>query len=176
MTRRMVLERTIFRESAPEDGEAIRAVSLRAHGREVEADLCDALIPALVATLSFVAETDGRIVAHALLTALGGPPSGLALEPVSVDPDWRDFLIGTELVRVALHAARERHWRSVFTTGDPGFYERFGFASTTADRAMTHLQGPRFMALELVPGSLAGWAGPLSYPAAFETLHGVPGR
>lgn len=174
MSRRMVLERTAFREMAPQDREAVRKVATLAHAGETEARLFEALVASFVATLSFVAETDDQVVAHILLTEIEGPPGSLALAPLSVDPAWRDFLIGTELVRVALHAARERGWRAVFVEGDPGFYGRFGFSSTLADRADVPFQGERFLAVELVPGALDGWSGPLSYPPAFGTLRAAP--
>ena len=63
--------------------------------------------------------------------------------------------------------ARERGWRSVFVLGDPAFYMRLGFRRDLAAGAVVPWAGPSFQALELVPGSLAGWSGLLRYPAAF---------
>jgi putative acetyltransferase len=75
--------------------------------------------------------------------------------------------IGTELVRHALHQAREQGWKSVFVYGQPDYYCRFGFKSQAADGADSPLQGPRFLALELHKGALLGWSGPLDYPAPY---------
>ena len=66
--------------------------------------------------------------------------------------------------------ARERGWRSVFVYGQPDYYCRFGFKSRTADCAKVSWQGPRFLALELEAGALAGWSGPLDYPDAYLTV------
>jgi len=108
-----------------------------------------------------------RLFGHILLTAIAGPEKALALAPLVILPDWRDMQIGTELVRHALQVAREQGWKSVFVYGQPDYYCRFGFKSRTADAADTTLQGPRFLALELAMGALAGWSGPLDYPEAF---------
>jgi predicted N-acetyltransferase YhbS len=50
-------------------------------------------------------------------------------------PAYRDMQIGTELVRHALHQAREQGWKSVFVYGQPDYYCRFGFKSQAADGA-----------------------------------------
>jgi hypothetical protein len=84
-----------------------------------------------------------------MLTAIAGPDRALALAPLVILPAYRDMQIGTELVRHALHQAREQGWKSVFVYGQPDYYCRFGFKSQAADGADSPLQGPRFLALEL---------------------------
>ena len=129
--------------------------------------LSEALVALPVDTLSFVAELDGTIIGHILLTAIAGPERSLALAPLVILPDYRDMQIGTELVRHALLQAREQGWNSVFVYGQPDYYCRFGFKSQMADGADSPLQGPRFLALELSKGALHGWSGPLDYPAPY---------
>ena len=153
-----------YRESTAADLESIRTLEAIVGSGTGQ---CEALILAPVDTISLVAEIDGGIVGHVLLTAITGPERALALAPLAVLPAWRDMQIGTELVRNGLQLARQRGWRSVFVSGQPDYYCRFGFRSHTADGAQTPLQGPRFLALELEKGALAGWTGQLAYPEAF---------
>jgi putative acetyltransferase len=163
----MILDKTVFRPSEPGDRLGIHALHRRAFGREEEAELVDALIDCDAETLSTVAQLDGMIVGHILLSALQGPERSLALAPLAVDPDWRDFLIGTELTRHAIAEARDAGWLSVFVLGDPVYYGRFGFRSETADPVRCPFQGSNYMALELVPDGLFGYAGEVRYPAPF---------
>lgn len=170
MPNRMVIGRTTFRESTQGDRAGIMAVEELAYGRKAEAALADELIAAPVDTISLVAELDGAVVGHVLLTRILGPEAALALAPLAVHPAWRDCQIGTELTRRALATARERGWKSVFVLGQPDYYGRFGFKSHLADGADIEWQGRRFLALELEPGALAGWSGKLTYPEAFGQL------
>lgn len=166
----MILDKIDFRRGEPEDRLAIRAVHRRAFQREDEADLAAKLIEGAIATISMVADLDGMIVGHILLSELGGPHRALALAPLAVDPEWRDFLIGTELTNRALAAAREEGWHSVFVLGDPVYYGRFGFRSDLAEHVDTPWPGPAFQALELVDGAIANYRGAVSYPDMFETV------
>ena len=164
----MIRDKATYRESVIDDRNAIFELHSLAFGREDEASLTNALLSAEpLKTIDLVAELDGRIMGHVLLTELEGPDRALALAPVAVHPDWRDLQIGTELIRRALDMARQRGWRSVFVLGDTVFYGRFGFRSDLADCVDCPFQGPNFMALELEPGALFGYAGKLVYPAPF---------
>lgn len=167
---RIAVTQSIFRESREDDLPAIRRVEERAYGRTGEAELAATLIAANIETLSLVAERNGKIVGHVLFSRLEGPDTSLALAPLAVDPDFRDMHIGTELVRHGLDLARRRGFTSVFVFGQPDYYCRFGFRSKLADPAAVDWQGPRFLALELETGALAGWSGPLAYPEAFSEL------
>ena len=164
---KMTVAAIAFRESGERDSDAIYAVEERAFQSAAEAQLAVTLIAEPVATISLVADADGEIVGHVLLTEIGGPDGALALAPLAVDPDWRDMQVGTQLVRHALASARQQGWKSVFVLGAPDYYRRFGFRPELADCAEIAWQGPSFMAVELVPGALSGWSGPLSYPQAF---------
>lgn len=115
-----------------------------------------------------VADLDGMMVGHILLTGLEGPRKALALAPLGVDPEWRDFLIGTELTDRAINAARVEGWHSIFVVGDPVYYGRFGFRADLAGHVETPYPGPAFQALELVPGAVADYRGGVTYPKAFE--------
>jgi putative acetyltransferase len=163
---RSIAARTLYREGTIDDLPVIRQLEALSNSSG-DSGLAEALLAAPVDTLSFVAVLEGAVVGHILLTAIAGPEKALALAPLAILPQWRDMQIGTELVRHALHVARERGWMSVYVYGQPDYYCRFGFKSRMADAADTALQGPRFLALELTKGALAGWSGPLKYPDAF---------
>lgn len=166
----MIVNRATFRPSTEADLPSIRRVEERAFGRPGEADLSAALIAAPVETISIVAEHASGVVGHVLLSRVEGPRQALALAPLSVDPDWQEMQVGTQLVRTALAAARAGGWKSVFVLGQPDYYCRFGFRSALADAAEVPWQGPHFLAIELEKGALAGWAGPLTYAPPFMDL------
>lgn len=167
--RKSIAIRATYRESSAADLAVIQALETSVY-TNAAAGLSHTLISGPDNTLSCVAELDGLILGHILLTPVSGPERALALAPHAILPEWRDMQIGTELVRFALELARQRDWRSVFVFGQPDYFCRFGFKSRTADGAEIACQGPRFLALELHRGALAGWTGPLQYPQAFVEL------
>ncbi len=164
----MIIDRTTFSPSTYADLPAIKSVHARAFGRDIEPDLAQRLIEAKETTLDLCASIDGMIVGHCILTELKGPKMAMALAPLAVDPNWRDFKIGTELVRRLLSNAREAGWYSVFVLGDPDYYGRFGFKSELADCVDCEYQGNSFQALELVAGALKDYHGVLEYPQIFN--------
>lgn len=166
----MIINKTVFRPSTPEDRIAVRAVHRRAFDRDAEADLAIALIESGTVTIDLVAKIDAMVVGHVVLSELTGPERSLGLGPLAVDPEWRDFKIGTELVRRALELARRDGWRSAFVLGDPVYYGRFGFKRTLAAPVQCAYQGPYLQALELAPGGLDGYSGPMAYPDQFHAV------
>lgn len=166
----MILNRTRFASATQSDMHAIFAIHTRAFGRTTEADLTQRLIEGPEETLDLCAVIDDTIVGHCLLSELKGPDRAMALAPLSVDPNWRDYQIGTELVRQLLTKARAAGWKSVFVLGDPDYYGRFGFKSTLADDVTSPYQCYAFQALELVPGALSGYKGRVTHPSAFNLV------
>ncbi|MBC7280825.1 N-acetyltransferase [Hoeflea sp.] len=164
--RKSIAATVTYRETGASDRAPVRALQAAVYDSAI-AGICEALISSPAETLSLVAELDGQIIGHILLTPVAGPERALALAPHAILPAWRDMQIGTELVRNALKLARERGWRSVFVFGQPDYYGRFGFKSRTANCADVSWQGPRFLAIELEQGALARWSGPLDYPEAY---------
>ncbi|MEM5470622.1 N-acetyltransferase [Hoeflea sp. AS60] len=167
--RKSIAGKASYRESKSEDRASIRGLQAAVYTNAV-AGVSEALISGPADTLSLVAELDGEIVGHILLTPVNGPERALALAPHAILAAWRDMQIGTELVRHAIRLARERGWRCVFVFGQPDYYCRFGFKSHTADGAQIAWQGPRFLALELEADALRGWSGPLEYPEAYKAM------
>lgn len=126
----------------------------------------DAFIP----ELSLVAEHDGKIVGHIMLTRLhivNGEKSyeSLALAPVSVLPQYQNLGIGSIMVIECLRIAEGMGFKSVIVLGHDKYYSRFSFkpASMWGIKAPFDVPDENFMALELENGSLGGAAGTVVY-------------
>jgi putative acetyltransferase len=132
----------------------------------------DALRDGGYARLSLVAQEGAKTVAHILFSDLpivtqAGTLPALALAPLAVLPDRQRQGIGSRLVREGLRACAGAGHRVVVVLGHPDYYPRFGFSARLAERLQAPFAGPSFMALELVPGALAGVAGRVRYSPPF---------
>jgi|GEM_PF-87496 len=95
-----------------------------------EHELIDTLRAASGLYLSLVAEVDGRVVGHIAFshaTASDGSSGWFALGPVSVLPSLQKKGIGTALITSGLNTLAGEGAAGCILTGDPGYYERFGF-------------------------------------------------
>lgn len=115
-----------------DDRTAISAVTEAAFGKPLEARMIDAIraSPGFVPELSLVAEDDGQLVGHVLLSYVeleGASRRLLELGPISVLPARQRTGIGSRLVREALRAADARGEPLVLVPGHPTYYPRFGF-------------------------------------------------
>jgi predicted N-acetyltransferase YhbS len=114
------------------------------------------------AGLSFVAHTDGQLVASVRLTRIeiGGRPA-LLLGPLVVKPSFKGQGAGKALVRMAVAAAREAGHRIVLLVGDEPYYGPLGF-SALEPYAIT-LPAPvdpnRVLVAGLADGALDGLSG-----------------
>lgn len=164
----------VARPEERRDIPVVRAIEMAAFSTPAEADLVDALrdSPAWIRGLSYVAERDGLVAAHALLTRchIGGVPA-LALAPCAVLPAHQRQGAGTAAIEGALAAARDLGESLVLVLGHPSYYPRFGFvpASLYGVRAPFDVPDEAMMALVLddsgrVPG------GTIAYPAPFGVL------
>ena len=130
--------------------------------------------------LAFVAVLDGQIVGHFMFSdfPLSPTPEGgydpqakcdlLMLAPVSVHADYFHQGIGETMLRKGLEIARALDYKGINVEGDPGFYNRFGFVtSTTYNIHATSgfpLENPACMMVqECLPGSLNGVSGYIVY-------------
>lgn len=131
---------------------------------------------AFVPELSLLAEVDGELAGHLLLTrqvirgAEGEEVETLALAPISVVPTAQGLGIGSRLIEAGLAQARRLGFQSVFVLGHPDYYSRFGFkpASIWGIQAEFDVPDEAFMGLELVEGSLEEAKGILVYSAEFH--------
>jgi putative acetyltransferase len=86
-----------------------------------------------VPELSLVAEVDGELIGHVLLSYLHVDPGEhpvLQLGPLAVLPERQRRGIGSALMRHALRAADARGEPLVLVEGAPSYYERFGFEAS----------------------------------------------
>jgi putative acetyltransferase len=120
------------RPEQPGDFEAIAAVVEAAFGRVLEARLVEAIRASddFVAELALIAEADGEIVGHTMLsysTVEDVARRVLQLSPLAVRPDRQRAGVGSALVRTALRRADKLGEPLVVVLGIPAYYPRFGF-------------------------------------------------
>lgn len=163
-----------------DDHAAVFDVVARAFPSDAEARLVDRVRDAGAATISLVAEREGRVIGHLLLSPVRVEPDGagtrfeaLGLAPLSVDPGVQRSGIGHALMYAGLAACREAGHAIVFVLGHADYYPRFGFEPAAPKRL--HYSGGRsfdrsFFVRELVPGALAGRGGIVHYHATFDAL------
>jgi putative acetyltransferase len=164
-----------IRREAVRDIPAIREVNRRAFDREDEARLVDTLRSEGYLRFSLVAEEGGWIVGHitfseAVIRTTRGEVAALALGPVAVTPERQGHGIGSALVREGLDQCAKALYRSVFLLGFPGYYPRFGFSAKLAGNLSSAYSGEAYMALELMPGALAGVTGEFEFAPPFEAV------
>lgn len=166
----------MIRPEAPADHPAVFEVNRLAFGRDAEAVLVDALRAGGYAEVSLVAEVAGEVVGHILFSRLpirtaAGTVDAVSLAPMAVLPDHQRHGVGGELVRAGLEACRAGGHRIAVVLGHPAFYPRFGFAPALAERLESPFgAGEAWMAVELVPGALAGVEGRVEYPPPFRAF------
>ena len=163
-----------IRPERDSDAPAVRRVNLAAFPTAAEADLVDSLRRQGASVVSLVAQhADSEPVGHILVSpvTLSGVDDVrmLGLAPMAVEPDRQRQGIGSQLVRAGIEACRKAGAGAVVVVGHPAFYPRFGFVPASRLRLRCEYDVPDevFMALELVPGVLAGRSGLVQYHPAF---------
>jgi putative acetyltransferase len=158
-----------IRDEAPQDQQAIYKLVSSVFDQTAEAELVENLRAAGDSVISVVAEDDGQIVGHALLSKMQAPFPALALAPVSVAPAKQRNGIGSALIARAIDRARNQSWSAIFVLGDPNYYRRFGFEAESAAGFTSPYAGEHFMMLKLSP-SLPTTTGQLRHAPAFAAL------
>jgi putative acetyltransferase len=168
---------TIVRPEQRRDAAAVRRVNEMAFGRPNEAALVETLRASGAVAASFVVERAGAVVGHVLFSPVSVETAGpswqtLALGPMAVLPELQRHGFGTSLGRAALDELRARGETAVVVVGHPSYYPRFGFvpASRFGLRWEVEVPDDVFMALELVPGALAGKGGVVRYRREFSSV------
>ena len=155
------------------DRQAIWSVNQIAFEGASEAELVDALRDSGFIEVSLVAELEREIVGHILFSRVtiattSGPVDALSLAPMAVVPAHQRIGIGTKLVEAGLSACRVGGNKIVVVLGHPAFYPRFGFSAEQARKLESPFGGGEaWMALELVPGVLAGVQGRVEFSPPF---------
>ena len=140
-----------IRPERGDDAAAIRAVLIAAFPTPAEADLVRKLHEEHDSEISLVAENEGGIVGHVMLSRMtveDGSRSyrALGLGPVAVLPERQRQGIGGALVREALRRADALGEELVFVLGEPDYYRRFGFSAEAAAPFSSPYAGPYLMA------------------------------
>lgn len=163
-----------IRPEKKKDQKAIAEVTRAAFGRDLEARMIEVIRDSegFVPELSLVAEAEGEIVGHALLSYvdLAGRPV-LQLGPISVVPRLQRQKIGSLLVRESVRRAELRGEPLVLLLGHPWYYPRFGFfpASKLGIKPPKNTRFPdeSWMALPLAAYD-PSLRGRVTWPPAFE--------
>lgn len=151
----------LLRESFKSDTEARLVARLRAEGAIL---------------FGLVAEDDaGIVLGHVAFSRLavssdGQPLEAASLAPVVVAADRQRQGIGSSLVRAGIEECRRQGIALIVVVGEPAYYARFGFSAEVAARLSAPYSGEAFMALELVPGALAGRDWFVAYPRSFAEV------
>lgn len=165
---------TEIRAATPNDVEAIRRVHTAAFARAAEAELALALAAREPACISLVGCRGGAVVGHVLFSpvAVSGhsfarAPMGLG--PLAVVPELQRDGVGGALARAGIEACRKAGAPFLVVLGHPPYYPRFGFVPAGRFGLTFGDAPPRdaFMALELLPGALAGIRGAVRYAPEF---------
>jgi len=169
-----------IRPERPDDTAAIRAVVTAAFGSPVEARLVDDLRASsvFIPELSLVAEEDGRILGHVMITYVtladgAAQHRVLSLAPLAVDPERHGGGIGSALVRAALAVCDERHEPLVVLQGDPAYYGRLGFEPASGHGIEMDLPSwapPAAAQVYRLTRDDASIRGRVVYPPAFDAV------
>lgn len=163
------------RAEAPSDAAAIRRIHEAAFGQSQEADLVDALRSESLCVVSLVADQDGVLIGHVLVSHLDVIASGrsvraAALGPVAVLPEHQNTGIGSALITQALEESRRKGATLVLVLGHPAYYPRFGFSAERARLLASPYtyHGDAWMVAELIPGTLPSTSATVVYPAPWS--------
>lgn len=165
----------IIRAANPADADAIAGLNRAAFGGEDEVGIIERLRSDGLVAIELVAEQGGAVSGHILLSWLpttmdGRTVKALALAPMAIRPGVQKQGIGGRLIMAALDEARVAGAEAVIVLGHPDYYPRFGFSAALAGNLASPFSGEAFMALELVPGALAGRQGSVSYPPRIRAV------
>ena len=169
-----------IRPERPDDHPAIHSVVTAAFGSTAEAELVRAIRRSrhYVAEMSLVAESDGAVVGHVMVSGATlrsdrGDASIVMLAPLAVAPDRQRAGVGSALVRAACAAAEDRGEPLVVLEGDPAYYGRFGFEPSYEHGIELPLpdwaphEAGQVLRLNAFDPSLTGT---VAYPEAFDAL------
>ena len=152
-----------------------------AFGSPVEADLVDRIraSPEYVPEMALVAELDGEIVGHvmisrALIRHAAGERSIVMLSPLAVAPARQGLGVGSALVRAVTAIAGEGGHPIVVLEGDPRYYSRFGFEHAELSGITIDLpdwappEAAQVLRLEAYDPTDPTLRGAVVYPPAFD--------
>ena len=164
----------VVREETQSDISAIRKVNEKAFKGPTEAHLVDLLREVNKATVSLVAEHNGKLVGHILFSPIGfelNPKNmrGLGLAPLAVLPKYQRRGIGSSLVARGLEKSREKGYTIIVVLGNASYYTRFGFkCASLYNLSNEYNVDENFMAIELKEDALSSVKGLVKYQPEFR--------
>lgn len=166
---------THYRKARPDDAVEIAQLLRAAFKGDGEARLVQMLEADGDVAASIVAEEDGRVVGHVLLSPMeaeadGKPIEAVALAPVAVLPERQGHGIGGALVRSAEAVAREQGKAAIFVLGEPEYYARFDYSVAAARPFASPYAGEYWQALVIDPALKATTSGKATHAQAFAAL------
>ena len=124
--------------------------------------------------LSIVAESEGTIIGHILLTKAlirndQKTVESLALAPISVRPEYQKMGVGSKLILEAHKRAQSLGYTSITVVGHEDYYPRFGYEQIKTYGIQLPFSTPdeNCMVVQLVPEALKGISGMFEYPKEF---------
>lgn len=122
--------------------------------------------------LALVAEDEGRLIAHIMLTRMeilgkGKAYEELLLAPVCVALEYRNRGIGGKLINKSFELAERMGYSAVFLRGDPAYYSRLGFKPTILFGIRNKgddVPVENAMVCEIIPGGLQNKTGIIDIP------------
>lgn len=174
---------SVVRPESPDDHDAIRRLVAAAFQSEAEAALVDRIRASgdYVAEMALVAEADGEIVghviiSHAVLRSAEGDRRIVMLSPLAVLPEFQGRGIGSALVRSSLRVAEMRGEPLVVVEGSPAYYGRLGFEHALTYGIEINLpawappEAAQVVRLSSFDPNDRTLRGKVVYPAAFDGL------
>lgn len=120
--------------------------------------------------LALVAEQDGKLTGHIMLTTLfveqtdGNKFEALLVAPLSVLLEYRNNGVGSGLMNESFRIARKMGYKAVFLCGDPDYYGRFSFSESVkyGIKNTNGVPDKYCLAYELFPNTLNGISGSIN--------------
>jgi putative acetyltransferase len=171
----------IIRTEVLEDYKAVFKINYLAFGKqEDESKLIERIRVSgeFIPELSIVAEDEGKIIGHILLSKAYivtelEVHEVIVLAPVAVHPAYQKRGIGRKLIKEGLRKVKNMKYGLVLLIGHPTYYPKFGFKPARQFRLeLRQFEVPDevFMVCEMREGELNRIKGELKYPKAFLKL------
>jgi putative acetyltransferase len=119
--------------------------------------------------VSLVAEYEGKVIGHIAfseVTINGDDRSWYGLAPLSVDPDYHNQGVGSQLVLSGLEAIKKLGAEGCVLVGEPEYYGRFGFKAHES-LTLEGIPAKYFLALSFIYRAVSG---EVAYHKAFEEI------
>lgn len=168
----------IIRTETESDYEKVYMLNFEAFGkREDESKLVEKIRKSeeFVPELSLVAEQDGEIVGHLLLSKAivknqDEKHTVIVLAPIAVKPEYQKQGVGTRLIEEGKKRCESLGYRLILLIGHPEYYPRLGFQPARRfglELKQFEVPDEVFMVCEVKKEALQKIKGELKYPTAF---------